>query len=352
VVSEHRVNHAVGVHRGRTEGVLVDGMQVDEGREPGRGFEQLNEDTDDRDCALLCFADRDPGLGQIKNACHPEHVEQVRGWLEEARHAARARLLDLPEDRPAPTLVVPVDQAEELFNPDAGPEAPRFLELLAALVQHEAGVTPAVIVALTVRADRYEPLQVARELAGLDSVVFDHLKPLPPAGYKEVITGPAQRASAARRGLTIEPALVDRLLAETAEGADALPLLALTLERLYHDFGDDGDLTVAEYESMGGMAQVVQTEVEALLTADPEQRQAQLGILHSAFVPWLATINPDNDQPMRRLARWDDLPAASHALIQAMVEKRLLVNDTRDGQVVVEVALESLLRHWRELARG
>ena len=180
--------------------------------------------------------------------------------------------------------------------------------------------------------------------------MFDDLKPMPPAGYKEVITGPARRASAAGRRLTVEPALVERLLAETAEGADALPLLALTLERLYHDFGDDGDLTVAEYESMGGMAQVVQTEVDKLLAADPEQRQAQLDTLHDAFIPWLATINPDNDQPMRRLARWDDLPAASHPLIQAMVEKRLLVKDTRDGQTVVEVALESLLRQWRELA--
>ena len=56
---------------------------------------------------------------------------------------------------------------------------------------------------------------------------------------------------------------------ETAEGADALPLLALTLARLYRDFGADGDLTVAEYESMGGMAQVVQTEVDQLLAADP-----------------------------------------------------------------------------------
>ena len=53
---------------------------------------------------------------------------------------------------------------------------------------------------------------------------------------------------------------------------------------------------------------------------------------------------------MRRLARWDDLPAASHPLIQAMVDKRLLVKDTRDGQIVVEVALESLLRQWHELA--
>ena len=53
---------------------------------------------------------------------------------------------------------------------------------------------------------------------------------------------------------------------------------------------------------------------------------------------------------MRRLARYDELPLASHPLIEAFVEKRLLVKDTRDGQVVVEVALESLLRQWRELA--
>ena len=291
-----------------------------------------------------------PLLGEIKNACHHEQVECLRGWLEEPRQAARDRLLDVPSEQAAPTLVLPVDQAEELFNADAGPEAPHFLELLASLVQHEAGVTPALIVAATIRADRYEPLQTASELAGVRRVVFDELGPLPAAGYTEVITGPARRATAAGRRLTVEPALVDRLLTETAEGADALSLLALTLERLYHDFGADGDLTVAEYESLGGMAQVVQTEVDQLLAADPEQRQAQLDILHDAFIPWLATINPDSDEPMRRLARWDDLPAASHPLIQAMVEKRLLVKDTRDGQAVVEVALESLLRQWRELA--
>ena len=322
----HRAPRTRGAHRRTRPGPRHPPLRTDLGLAPaGAGGDQ----------------ERLPGRRQ---------VEQLRGWLEEARQAARARLLDVPAEQPAPTLVLPVDQAEELFNADAGPEAPRFLELLAALVQHEAGVTPALIVAVTIRADRYEPLQTAPELAEVHSVVFDELKPMPPAGYTEVITGPARRATAAGRRLSIEPALVERLLAETAEGADALPLLALTLERLYRDFGDDGDLTVAEYESMGGMAQVVQTEIDSLLAADPDQRQAQLDTLHDAFIPWLATINPDNDQPMRRLARWDDLPAASHPLIEAMVEKRLLVKDTRDGQTVVEVALESLLRQWDELA--
>jgi WD40 repeat protein len=293
---------------------------------------------------------REPVLGDIKTACLASDVERLRGWLEEARQVARARLLDLPADQPAPTLVLPLDQSEELFNADAGPQAPRFLQILAGLLRHEAGITPALMMAITIRADRYEPLQTAPELAEIQSVVFDQLKPMPPGAYTEVVTGPARRASAAGQRLIVEPALVERLLTDAAEGADALPLLALTLERLYRDFGERGALSVADYAVMGGMAQVVQTEVDKLLAADPEARQTQLDILHDAFIPWLATINPDNDQPMRRLARYTDLPSASQPLIDAFVEKRLLVKDIRDGQAVVEVALESLLRQWRELA--
>jgi len=72
--------------------------------------------------------------------------------------------------------------------------------------------------------------------------------------------------------------------------------------------------------------------------------------LRSAFVPWLATVNPDSDQPVRRVARWADLPAESRPLLKGFVARRLVVTDTRDGEVVVEVALESLLRQWDELA--
>ena len=97
-------------------------------------------------------------------------------------------------------------------------------------------------------------------------------------------------------------------------------------------------------------ASVVQSEVDELLSADPVVRQRQLDVLRSAFVPWLATVNPDNDQPMRRVARWSDLPAESHPLLEAFIAKRLLVRDERDGEVVVEVALESLLRQWDALA--
>ncbi|WP_077040002.1 TIR domain-containing protein [Rhodococcus sp. MTM3W5.2] len=290
-----------------------------------------------------------PTLGEIKAAC-PDGVERLREWLLEAQQAARARVLDLPPDAPAPALVLPVDQAEELFGVDAGAQARQLLSLLARLMRDANGDRVSMFVVLTIRADLYEAWQTAPELAGLKSAVFGELKPMPPTQFKEVVVGPVRRAGETGRQLRVEPALVDRLLEECGQGADTLPLLSLTLSRLYRDYGGDIDLTLVEYTAMGGMSRVVQTEIDSALSADPGERQRQLERLRRAFIPWLATINPDNDQPMRRVARWSDIPAESRPLIDVLVAKRLLVKDERGGETVVEVALESLLRQWDELA--
>jgi hypothetical protein len=100
---------------------------------------------------------------------------------------------------------------------------------------------------------------------------------------------------------------------------------------------------------MGGTRDVVNNEIEQIPARDPHDREMALALLRSAFIPWLTTVNPDNDRPMRRVARESDLPDTG-GLIEAFVAKRLLVRDERGGEVVVEVALESLLRQWDELA--
>ena len=264
--------------------------------------------------------------------------------------AAAQRLVDAAQPGATPTLVLPLDQAEELFSADAGPQAEQFLGLLTQLVSRINVDEVGLLVAATIRTDRYEVMQNHPALAGVGSVLFDELKPMPATQFKEVITGPAARSSAGGHRLTIAPDLVNRLLADAAEGADTLPLLALTLARLYADYASSGELTLANYEAMGGMRRVVQNAIDEVLAANPGPRDRQLQLLRSAFVPWLATINPDNDQPLRRVAHYNDLPAASRPLIDALVEKRLLIRDERDGKVVIEVALESLLRQWDELA--
>ncbi len=275
--------------------------------------------------------------------------------LGNIQNAARNQLLGLPDDAPHPTLLLAVDQAEELFSADATEEARAFLNLiggvLRATLPRTNGQGLSVIIAFTIRSDRYEPLQTAPELMGLKTVVFDALKPMPKVQFKEVIIGPAIRASLSGRQLEVKPDLVQQLLDDCDQGGDTLPLLSLALSRLYRDYGSDGDLSLAEYQSMGGMTNVITNEIELICAADPQNKITQLEALHAAFVPWLATINPDNDQPMRRLARMSDLPPASHTLMQALIEKRLLVSDMRNGEQVVEVAHESLLRQWEILAQ-
>ena len=61
------------------------------------------------------------------------------------------------------------------------------------------------------------------------------------------------------------------------------------------------------------MRDVVNNEIDQILGRDLDERRRALALLRSAFIPWLATINPDNDQPMRRVARESDLPGGSPA---------------------------------------
>ena len=71
----------------------------------------------------------EPSLGEIKNAISDDGT--VRAWLAEAAAAARNRFLDAPASATPPTLVLPLDQAEELFGVDAGKRGRRFWSCLA-----------------------------------------------------------------------------------------------------------------------------------------------------------------------------------------------------------------------------
>jgi hypothetical protein len=286
-----------------------------------------------------------PDLGVVKRACL-EDVDAVWEFFAQVQRAAHARMF---EGGNPPVVVLPLDQADELFGMDAGGEATQFLDIIGAAAGPDVRQRIQLLVVATIRADRHEALQNSSSLLALPSSVFADFRPIPIAEYKEIITGPARRATEGGRPLEIEPALIDRLLGDCSQSADSLPLLSLTLARLYADYGTDGDLRLDEYQAFGGMGQVVEIEIDEVLSADPTRRASELAVMRLAFIPWLATISPETDQPVRRLARWDDLPNEAKPLLDGLVHKRLLIRDVRDGVAVVEVAVESLLRHWADL---
>jgi hypothetical protein len=184
-----------------------------------------------------------PALGDFKVACLNTDTTRVTTWLRESQR-------DAAGDSVTPTVVVPIDQGEELFSADAGPVSNACLTLLGALLQTGAIDEVPLIAVMTIRADRYQSLQAAHELLDVHTREFGELKPMPLTEYKDVITAPAERATAAGWRLDLEPALVSRLLADATGGADSVPLLALTLSRLYLDYGSTGQLTLANYEAV------------------------------------------------------------------------------------------------------
>jgi WD40 repeat protein len=281
-------------------------------------------------------------------------VDAFGHLLDELVGLAKRRLVAIKEEETQPTIVLSLDQAEELFNPDGADEAVAFLGILAGMLVPVGG-TPArrVLVVATMRSDRYELLQAEPRLEAVRQDLF-YLPPIPLAEFKGVIEGPTHRIVEAGGRLEIAPALTERLIAD-AQGADALPLLGFTLERLYADYGSAGHLTLADYGQMGGVQGSIEAAVAAALAEPgrvpsiPGDREAQLVALRAAFIPWLARIDPERGVPMRRVARREEIPSASRSIVERLVEARLLVTDRRDGIDIVEIAHESLLRQWQTL---
>jgi hypothetical protein len=268
----------------------------------------------------------------------------------------------LADDRAAkpPVVVVPIDQAEELFRPDGAGEGDALLGLVRDLTSEDA---PAVIALFAIRSDSYDALEHAKPLAGLSQSTLP-LLPMPRGAYKDVIEGPARRYAEAGRALNIEPQLTQRLLEDIDKGggSDALPLLAFTLEQLFLDYRRTGALRLKNYEDFGGLKGAIDAAVErAFARADadpriPKERKAREALLRRGLIPWLAGIDPDSKTPRRNIARRADIPEEAAPLIDLLVEERLLATDTvatKDAAtgvesrvVTIEPAHEALLRQW------
>lgn len=275
----------------------------------------------------------------------------LRPVLQALVDAATPEASDIDGPTKPPTLVISIDQGEELFRAEGHEEAQRLLTLLRELLDEDQ---PALIVVIAIRSDSYAQLQEAKALEGLRKVPFD-LGPMPHGSYAEVIKGPATRLEESARRLKIDDGLVDVLLEDIEVGGakDALPLLSFTMERLYLENGGTGRLTVTDYRNLGGIKGSIEEAVEQALTADtdppiPKDRAAREALLRHGIIPWLADIDPDTGAPRRRVARLSEIPADSHPLLRNLVEQRLLTTDqlARTGERTIEPAHEALLRQW------
>src|SRR5215510_13592025 len=166
---------------------------------------------------------------------------------------------------------------------------------------------------------------------------------MPLRNFPVIIQGPARLAA-----LQLDDGLVEAIVQDTGT-RDALPLLAFTLRRLYERYGDDGRLTVGEYDSLGRLEGAIREEAQRVI-AEAKPSPDELEALHAAFVPTMVRINAEGDYARRR-ALLATMTQRAVPLLRRFVDARLLVTD-RDaqGRETIEVAHEALLRTWPQLS--
>lgn len=267
-------------------------------------------------------------------------------------------LIERSEQREARVLLV-IDQFEELLGDESDSVSSRFLELLRGAADHPAAPLQILV---TLRSDFFAQFQTTATLLELRPGTLS-VGPLSAAGIAQTIVEPARLA-----GLELETGLVETLVQDSQE-ADSLPLLAFALRELWERC-DGGRLTVDEYQTrLGGLsgavahvADTVLANTEVLVNpamtstilsrmtldkADAERQRERGRQLRGAFLA-LSRIDEDG-RFARRPARWSDLPADLHPVLERFVQARLLVSRGEGEHRVLEVAHEALFHSWDQL---
>jgi hypothetical protein len=128
------------------------------------------------------------GLLHALELALPTHTRAtLRKTIEVGASAVRPLLAELtgkfpvPDGDKPPTIVLSIDQAEELFRPEGTNEGTALLELIRDLTHDD---NPALIAIFAIRSDSYDALEHAKPLEGLAQATLP-LLPMPRGAYKK-----------------------------------------------------------------------------------------------------------------------------------------------------------------------
>ncbi|MET9395274.1 trypsin-like peptidase domain-containing protein [Streptomyces sp. NPDC006624] len=245
-----------------------------------------------------------------------------------------ARLLRL---RRAASLLIVVDQFEEVLALD-----PAAVAEFAALLT--GGALPGTVrVLITLRADFLEPVLAHPRFGPEIGGRLYALAPPAPERLREIVTAPVEAVP----GVSYEPHLAERILADTGPGPGELPLLGLTLDLLWQR-QEGGLLTHRAYEELGGVAGALGEHADRVWEACvPPQDEEAARRLFTRLVRIPAGVSA----PTRRMALRTELGAGEWRVAQRLAGTRLLVvGGNAEGTETVELAHEALISGWRTLA--
>jgi YD repeat-containing protein len=244
----------------------------------------------------------------------------------------------------AARLLLFVDQLDEIFTQANVTAETRnaFANALAVLAR-----SGKVWVISTLRSDlfgRIADLPAAfAELARGDG--FYELRAPSPAEIGQMIRRPARMAGLVfERRPDTDEGLDDVLRDAAAAQPASLPLLQFALDELQKACGDGKVLTFAAYAALGGLEGALRRTAEATFAALSPAAQASL----SAVLARLVQVRLDGALGQMRAPKAAlEAIVGAKEFVDAFVDARLFVVDRgADGEPVVGVAHEALLREW------
>lgn len=249
------------------------------------------------------------------------------------------------------TLLIGVDQAEEMTAQLAAEDEAELDRLLALVTHPPEGLDIRLV--LTVRDDSTDATLARLGHAGIthEMIAKIRLDLMPPSRYREIIVGPAMAADKAGWPIKLGEQLTEGLqrAASAGDHADALPILALALQRMAaKERKTNGEITLLPAHAKA----FVERSVEDAATEAREAARATVDDLRRLIIPQLANWDRHAGAAKRIVARADRLfkggRAALKTLADEMVKMRLLtVTGTgreADDATLYEVAHEALLR--------
>jgi tRNA A-37 threonylcarbamoyl transferase component Bud32/WD40 repeat protein len=269
---------------------------------------------------------------------HPMHalaaLPQVSGDSEDAA-ALVSRLRELGESAQR-GLVLVIDQLEELVTLCAdAKERAKFAETLAAAAD---GPGAPVRVVATLRDDFATIIESEPAFRGRFEVFV--LATPPPEALRRIVIEPARRAA-----VTVDPQVVDDMVAEVAGRPASLPLLSFTAAQLWQTRDRSArKITHDAYLELGGVAGALATYADQVYASLARRDQDTVRDLFARLVAADGTRIPS---PRAEL---EQLPGARGVLAH-LVDARLLVVRDDDGRDAVEIVHECLAERWPRLAR-
>src|SRR6476660_1284741 len=262
--------------------------------------------------------------------------------------AVRQRLADAPGQahllireltRGTARLVLIVDQFERVFAADGAQERAEraaFVDALSAAGARPAGPRgePPARVVIAVRGDYWDRCATFPQLVGAmerDQLVVG---PMPDAGLRRAITGPAGAS-----GLRVESALIEAMAADTNAVGAPLPMLSQALALTWVNREDDR-LTRAGSDRAGRVAGAIGTGAEAVYARLTEDQQA----IARDVLRQMTAVDRDG-RLVRRPVSTAGRDRRADSVLGALAQGRL--GALGDG--TAEIAHDALLQAWPRL---